>query len=80
MGKGLGAGPGRPKGSPNKLSGDVKAAIVAAFEQAGGEEYLAKVAQDNPQVFCTLLGKVLPLTLSGDPEHPIVIGESATKW
>lgn len=53
-------GAGRPKGVPNKLTSDVKAAILAAFEKAGGVAYLAKQAEENPQAFMTLLGKVLP--------------------
>jgi hypothetical protein len=64
-------GPGRPPGSQNKLTRDIKAAILGAFEKAGGEEYLAKVAKENPQVFCALLGKVLPMQVVGDPDNPV---------
>lgn len=53
-------GPGRPKGVPNKLTLDVKAAIEAAFDKVGGAEYLAKQAKENPQAFMSLLSKVLP--------------------
>jgi len=57
---------GRKAGTPNKVTADIKAAIVGAFEKAGGEAYLEKVARDNPQVFCALLGKVLPTQITGD--------------
>ena len=68
-------GKGRPKGSPNKITADVKRAILEAAEAAGGNGgmvgYLTLQASDNPAAFMTLLGKVLPLTLSGDPDNPL---------
>ena len=59
-------GSGRKKGSPNKMTADIKAAILEAFQKAGGANYLLTVAKTNPQVFCALIGKVLPMTLQGD--------------
>lgn len=53
-------GAGRPKGVPNKLTTDIKQTIVDAFDQLGGVDYLVSVAKDNPAVFCTLVGKVIP--------------------
>jgi hypothetical protein len=52
-------GAGRKKGSPNKLTADVKAAIMAAFDEVGGADYLKTVATTDPRTFCTLLGKIL---------------------
>jgi hypothetical protein len=51
---------GRQKGTPNKITQDLKAALEGAFNEVGGQAYLAQVARENPQVFCTLLGKILP--------------------
>ena len=59
------AGKGRPKGSKNKITSDVKAAIVAAFDELGGVDYLVEQGRDNPQAFLTLLGKVIPREVSG---------------
>ena len=72
MGKG-GARPGagRKKGVPNKLTTDLKQAILGAFNTAGGQSYLARVAVEDPRTFCTLLGKVLPTQVTGDPENPV---------
>lgn len=56
----LGKGPGRPKGSANKITKDIREAINEAFHKAGGVDYLIKVAAESPQVFCGLLGKVIP--------------------
>lgn len=65
------AGPGRPKGSQNKLTREIKEAIVNAFEKVGGEEYLIRVAEDDPKTFCGLLGKALPLQITGDSSNPV---------
>lgn len=55
---------GRQKGTPNRITADIKAAILGAFAKVGGEDYLALQAHENPQAFMTLLGKVLPTQVS----------------
>lgn len=64
-------GSGRKKGVPNKVTADLKKAILGALHAKGGQEYLEKVAQEDPRTFCTLLGKVLPMTVAGDPDNPL---------
>ena len=59
------AGAGRPKGVPNKVPADIKAMVLAALDKAGGVDYLQRQATENPTAFMTLVGKVLPLQLSG---------------
>lgn len=59
-------GSGRPKGRPNKITADVRAAIMAAFDQVGGVQYLKNVAKDNPAVFCSLLGKLVPKEINAN--------------
>ena len=71
IGKGT-PGPGRPKGIPNKATTAVKEMIIAALEQSGGIDYLMAQAESNPTAFLTLVGKVLPLQVAGDPDHPLV--------
>jgi hypothetical protein len=56
------AGKGRVKGVPNKVTGAVKDMVREALERAGGVEYLAKQAKENPTAFMTLVGKLVPLT------------------
>jgi len=51
---------GRQKGTPNKTTRDMKAAIIEAFERAGGVDYLHALANDEPRTFATLLAKVMP--------------------
>lgn len=62
---------GRQKGAPNKVTKALKEMILGALDQAGGQDYLAIQAVDNPAAFMALLGRVLPTTLGTDPAHPI---------
>lgn len=56
---------GRPKGVPNKLTGELKDMILEALGNAGGVAYLQKQADASPAAFLTLVGKVLPLQVTG---------------
>jgi hypothetical protein len=70
----LGAGPGRPKGVPNKTTTQLKEAILGAATDVGedGEGkkglvgYLTTLAKAEPKAFASLLGKVLPLQVTGE--------------
>jgi hypothetical protein len=73
IGKGK-AGPGRPKGLPNKTTALLKDAILKAATDAGNgdmAEYLKQQAIANPGPFLSLLGKVLPMQVVGDMNNPI---------
>jgi hypothetical protein len=70
-GKGRPKTGGRQKGTTNKLTADVKAMVLEALDKAGGVTYLLTQAQSNPNAFLTLVGKVLPMTVAGDPENPL---------
>ena len=56
---------GRTKGTPNKLTADVKGMILQALDKSGGVDYLLTQAHDNPSAFMTLVGKVLPKEMTG---------------
>lgn len=60
------------KGVPNKVNADIKAMILTALSNAGGAEYLEKRANDprTAAAFLGLVGKVLPMTIAGDPNAP----------
>ena len=62
---------GRKKGTPNKTTLELKTAILQALEDAGGVRYLAEVALSHPQAFLPLLGKVLPLQVTGENGGPV---------
>lgn len=65
------AGKGRPAGSVNKVTKQLKEMILGALDELNGQDYLVKQAKENPTAFLTLLGKVLPTTLANDAENPI---------
>lgn len=76
----IGPGPGRPKGSVNKTTALLKDAILKAAESAGNKigddglvSYLEAQATLNPGPFLSLLGKVLPMQVTGEGGGPIVV-------
>jgi hypothetical protein len=76
IGKGK-PGPGRPKGVANKNTTLLKDAILLAAANAGGPDgmvgYLTRQAMDNPGPFLALVGKVLPLQVTGADGGPVGI-------
>ena len=81
------SGQGRKAGTPNKITGDVKAMILGALEKAGGLNYLARQAEKNPAAFMSLVGRVLPLQVQAEGNATVsyVIRaptpvESADEW
>lgn len=71
------AGMGRVKGTPNKTTALLKDAILKAAENAGGKAglvgYLQQQATDNPGPFLALLGKVLPMQVTGSDGGPLTV-------
>src|SRR6476659_540023 len=61
---------GRQKGG-SKVQIELKAAILGALEAVDGQAYLERAAMKHPRTFCTLLGRVLPMTLNGEVQHGI---------
>lgn len=52
---------GRQKGTPNKMTAQLREMILNALDASGGEAYLQSVAASHPPAFLALLGKVLPM-------------------
>jgi len=71
------AGKGRPRGSVNKTTSLLKDAILMAATQAGGKDgitgYLREQAVENPGPFMSLLGKVLPMQVTGENGNDLTI-------
>ena len=73
------AGPGAPKtggrekGTPNKVTKQLKELILAALDGVGGQGYLERQAEENPTAFLTLIGRVLPMTVAGDADNPLKV-------
>jgi hypothetical protein len=71
-------GAGRKPGTPNKITADIRQAIMNALDRAGGEDYLLNLAQTDPRVFVTLLAKTVPTNVIADV-HATVRHEDALK-
>lgn len=67
---------GRQKGTPNKVTAELKDMILQALDNAGGVKYLQKQSAENPAAFLTLVGKVLPMTVNGSGAG----GEIVIRW
>ena len=73
--------PGQGKHGPQKSTIILKEAILLAAEQAGedgkGKDgltgYLRRVAAEDVKAFASLLGKVLPLQITGAGDGPVQI-------
>ncbi|AHY49367.1 hypothetical protein [Bradyrhizobium japonicum] len=73
-----GPGPGRPKGSVNKTTALLKDAILEAATKAGGKgglvAFLEKQAKkENNAPFLALVGKVLPMQVTGENGGAVVV-------
>ena len=59
-------GAGRPKGSLDKGGKLIREMVVEALDGVGGVEYLMGAAQTNQSAFLSLIGKVLPIQVTGE--------------
>lgn len=66
---------GRKAGTPNKVTGELKDMILGALDDVGGKEYLSHQAKENPTAFMTLVGKVLPMQVTGANGGPLQVQE-----
>jgi hypothetical protein len=67
---------GRPKGVPNKTTALLKDAILMAATDAHSDGlvgYLKTQAVENPGPFMSLLGKVLPMQITGEAGGPVQV-------
>lgn len=67
------SGQGRKAGVPNKFNADIKAMVLGALNDVGGQRYLARQAEQNPVAFIGLVGKILPLQLTGQNGAPLKV-------
>lgn len=68
-------GTGRPAGVKNKLT-NLRDAVLEAFDQVGGAQYLAKLAQGTSSdraAFVGLVAKVLPTQINANVEGGIQV-------
>lgn len=64
-------GAGRPKGSLDKGNALIREMVADALNQAGGVDYLVNQAHEKPVAFLALIGKVLPVQITGAGGGPL---------
>jgi len=68
-------GPGRAPGTKNKLT-NLREAVLEAFDQVGGAQYLAKLAEGTSSdraAFVGLVSKVLPTQINANVEGGVQV-------
>lgn len=65
-------GSGRPKGSLDQGNAAIRELIIQALTDVGGVDYLASVAKSHPPAFLSLIGKVMPLQVTGAEGQPLI--------
>ena len=69
---------GRPKGSTNKFTKDVRDQIEAAFNKVNGpgNAGLIQLAEDHPQIFYGLVARIIPQQATLAVTHLIDLGDA----
>ncbi len=57
---------GRKKGTPNRVTIELREMILGALDDAGGQQYLAQQAVENPPAFLALVGRTLPKEIKAE--------------
>ena len=65
--------PGRPKGTPNKLTRTTKENVAECFERIGGLDSFALWAAANPKEFYAIWAKLIPTEVSGPEGTGLVV-------
>ena len=69
-------GPGRPRGVPNKFTGELKEAILAGVNGShplGVSGFVLKLSLDTPTSAAALLGRLIPVSMTGTIDGLITV-------
>lgn len=61
-------GSGRQAGVPNKSTQAVREALVAAFAELGGTQFLVELGKSDPATFARLLSRLIPNEIAAGTE------------
>lgn len=59
---------GRKKGTPNKVTTEMKEMAMAALDEVGGQKYFVKQAKENPVAFMNFIRAYVPAEVKMDAE------------
>lgn len=66
---------GRPKGSKNVVTRQMKEAVLAAFEALGGDKFITKLGRSkesaNRRAVLNMFGKMIPIEVTGPDGGPL---------
>lgn len=62
---------GRKKGTPNKVSSEVKQGLLDSFVKLGGTNYLVWLGRHEPKAYASLLSRLLPHEVVGASGGPV---------
>jgi hypothetical protein len=74
--KGCAPGPGRPRGVPNKFTGDLKEAILAGVNgsnEQGVAGFVLDLSLDTPTSAAALLGRLIPVNMAGALDGTLIV-------
>ena len=63
---------GRTKGTPNKLTGAFREAVLIAYNGIGGHKAFTSWAGQNQTEFYKIAARLIPQEVVGDPDQPLV--------
>lgn len=69
-------GPGRPRGVPNKFSGELKEAILAGVNGShplGVSGFVLKLSIETPTSAAALLGRLIPVSMVGTLDGTLIV-------
>lgn len=61
---------GRKQGTPDPLASDLRRMILGALEDAGGRDYLTKLAKESPTIFLGFVAKMISAEAGGKDAGP----------
>jgi len=71
--KGMAKVGGRRKGTPNKLTGTFRDAVLIAYEDIGGHKAFAKWAAENRGDFYRICARLIPAEAKSQATEPITV-------
>ena len=66
---------GRQKGTPNRITGAFREAVLLAYENIGGHEAFSRWAAQNPTEFYRIAARLIPTEIKGPSEEITVVVE-----
>jgi hypothetical protein len=71
--KGMAKLGGRQRGTPNRVTGAFREAVLLAYENIGGHEAFSKWAADNQTEFYRIAARLIPTEIKGPSEEITVV-------